>query len=46
MSADDVIVYKMVHQFEILKILIKYVDHIMIVVQSRVLWAISNITGS
>ena len=46
MSIEDPIVYKLVHQFGVMKILNKYIDHIMVAVQTRVLWALSNVAGS
>lgn len=46
MSDDEEIIQKLVQNFGVLKILEKYLGHVMVAVQRKVLWALSNVIGS
>lgn len=46
MSNSEVVVFKMVHNFGIIETLSKFMDHVLIPIQIRVLWGLSNIAGS
>lgn len=46
LAHDDVVVARLLNGYKIMNIFKKYLEHIMVGVQARVLWALSNIAGS
>lgn len=46
MSADDGIVGVLVEKFAVMGLLGRFVEHVLVGVQMRVLWAVSNVAAS